>query len=73
MLAHFPHRYVEVALGLLSEPAAVELLLKTAEIDAAAANANQIAACKALSKGAGYLPLCVRSELRRLVCMGFGL
>ena len=62
-----------MALGLLSEPVAVELLLKTAEIDATTANADQIAAAKTLCKGAGYLPLYVRSELHRLVCMGFGL
>ena len=52
-------RYVEVALGLLSEPVAVELLLQTAEINASSADNGQIAAAKTICKGAGYLPLCV--------------
>ena len=52
-------RYVEVALGLLSEPVAVELLLQTAEIDAASADTAQLVAAKTICKGAGYLPLCV--------------
>ena len=52
-------RYVEVALGLLSEPVAVELLLQTAEIDAASASTVQVAAAKTICKRAGYLPLCV--------------
>ena len=65
------HRYVEVALGLLSEPAAVELLLQTAGLDAKTANAEQVAAAQTICKGAGYLPLCVWFG-RRQTCMGFG-
>jgi hypothetical protein len=63
------HRYVEVALGLLSEPTAVELLLQTAEIDAKTANTAQVAAAKVICKGAGYLPLCVWFG-RPQPCMG---
>ena len=66
------HRYVEVALGLLSEPVAVELLLQTAEVDATTANDDQVAAAKTICKGAGYLPLCVWFGCPQ-VCMGSGL
>ena len=65
------HRYVEVALGLLSEPVAVELLLQTAEIDVMTANMAQVVAAKTICKGAGYLPLYVWFG-RPQICMGSG-
>jgi hypothetical protein len=47
--------YVEVALGLLSEQEAVELLLGTAEI--AVASETQVDAAKKIAKQTGSLPL----------------
>ena len=44
---------------MLSEPAAVGLLLETAEISATSCTATQMAAARKITKLAGYLPLYV--------------
>ena len=51
--------YVEVALGVLTEPEAVALLFGTAEVDGH--DELQSAAARTISKQCGYLPLYVES------------
>ena len=48
--------YVEVALGLLSEAGACELLLQTAELNARSAKPEQWAAAEFVAKMVGYPP-----------------